>query len=152
MNHRFQLEREKKWFVMKYMYAISLLLLPLGLLLLFCGGMHTVWGIFQMVLYDSSKYFRDDVFRGDDNDNSTSSQNSTSSNATSSSSVGHQFWIVQEIRKWIYPHGFLLKLTIIMWYVGIMLGCFLAGWFLVRVVQKKNIYVSHYHIDIFGLV
>lgn len=103
----------------------TLLLSPSGLFLLLTGGLHTVWGIYQLVMYDSSKYFRDDVARGDEN-----------------STVAYQFWIVEKVRKWIYPHGSLLKLTIIMYYVGIMLGCFVAGWFLVRVVQKKNIYVS----------
>lgn len=118
------------------------MLLHLGLLLLSCGGMHTVWGIYQMVLYDSSKYFRKDVKNLNENENSTESTNSTETEKNKTSVSHHHFWIVEEVRKWIYPHGFLLKLTIIMWYVGIMLGCFLAGWFLVRIVQKRNIYVS----------
>lgn len=39
-----------------------------------------------------------------------------------------------------------LWLTIAFWFVGVMLGCYVAGWFLVRVVQKRNIYVSLIHV------
>lgn len=35
-----------------------------------------------------------------------------------------------------------LIFTIVVWYIGMMLGSFLAAWYLVPVVQKRNIYVS----------
>lgn len=99
----------------------------LGLLLLSCGGMHTVWGIYQVVLFDSSRHFRADARQ---------------MNATLN--ISSNYWIVEQVKRLIYPNGSAMKLTIIMWYVGIALGCFVAGWFLVRVVQKKNIYVSRH--------
>lgn len=142
--------------------------------------MHTVWGIYQMVMFDSSAYFRRNLKRHENataenstvanstvatptTTNSTApaaavSNNSTVPGANILSNVtnvtgevhksggGDHFEFFKEIQKWIYPNGSLLKLTIIMWYVGIMLGVFVAGWFLIRVVQKKNIYVSYtYH-------
>lgn len=136
--------------------------------------MHTVWGIYQMVMFDSSAYFRKHLKEEESKSaNETVSATSASPPSTNSSvatpnvasstaasltatasrltaeknSTGASHSdIFKEFQRWIYPNGVLLKLTIIMWYVGIMLGCFLAGWFLVRIVQKKNIYVSYnYH-------
>lgn len=95
----------------------------LGLLLLFCGGMHTVWTIYQVVFYDTSEIYRSDL---------------TELNVTLLPSVK----IMEEVQARIFSHRGILTLTIVMWYVGIMLGCFASGWFLVRIVQKKNIYVS----------
>lgn len=95
----------------------------IGLLLLFCGGMHTIWTIYQVVFYDTSKIYRSDL---------------RDLNATLVPSVK----IIEEVQARIFSQTGILGLTIVMWYVGIMLGCFASGWFLVRIVQKKNIYVS----------
>lgn len=174
---------------MKFMGCFVAVWYYVGLLLLFCGGMHTVWGIYQMVMYDTSRFFRRDLKRKPENETATTSTvapttstvapttstrapptsttstaasatlatlTASSSNVPNPTSEAHKssgedhLAIFQSFHKWIFPSGALLKLTIIMWYVGIILGCFLAGWFLVRVVQKKNIYVSqHYYYQLF---
>lgn len=90
-----------------------------GILLLFCGGMHTVWSIYQVLFYQTSEIYRRDL----EHINETEWRD-------------HFFAIVTFSER----NG--LMFTIIAWYVGVMIGCYAAGWFLVRVVQKRNIYVS----------
>lgn len=90
-----------------------------GLLLLFCGGMHTVWAIYQVLFFQTSEIYRRDL------------------NEINDTNYGEHFF---KIVMFSEKNG--LRFTIIMWYVGVMLGCYVAGWYLVRVVQKKNVYVS----------
>lgn len=94
----------------------------IGLLLLLCSGLHTVWAIYQMLFYHTSKVYRDDL-----------------------KSINETDWRERYFRIVMFSERGGLMFTIIMWYVGMMLGCYVAGWFLVRIVQKKNVYVSFSH-------
>lgn len=81
--------------------------------------MHTVWAIYQVLFYETSDIYKKDL----EHINTTKWRE-------------HFFKIV------MYSERNGLMFTIVMWFVGVMLGCYVAGWFLVRVVQKRNIYVS----------
>lgn len=35
-----------------------------------------------------------------------------------------------------------LVFTVVMWYIGMMLGSFVAAWYLVPAIQKRNLYAS----------
>lgn len=91
----------------------------LGLLLLFCGGMHTVWAIYQVLFYQTSEIYRRDL-----------------------NEINDTNWREHFFKIVMFSERNGLRFTIIMWYIGVMLGCYVAGWYLVRVVQKKNVYVS----------
>lgn len=112
---------------MDYKWFLFFVFFFIGLLLLLCSGLHTVWAIYQMLFYHTSKVYRDDL----DKMNETEWER-------------HYFKAVM-IRGRVG-----LIFTIIMWYVGTMLGCFVAGWFLVRIVQKKNVYVSSFSFFFFS--
>lgn len=92
-----------------------------GLLLILCSGMHTVWAIYQSLFYQTSEAYREDL-----------------------KSINGTEWEERFFKVVMYSGRGLLMFTIVMWYIGMMLGCFMAGWFLVRIVQKKNIYVSFF--------
>lgn len=90
-----------------------------GLLLLICGGMHTVWAIYQLVFYKTSEIYRSDLEH-----------------------INKTEWREKYVAVVMFSEQNVLMLTVMMWYVGVLLGSYVAGWFLVRVVQKRNIYVS----------
>lgn len=98
----------------------------IGLLLISCGGLHTVWAIFQVLYFDTSEKYRHNWQR-------IGEKNST--NDTSRISELLQHLAFDDLM------GLLFTVTI--WYVGAIIGSFLAGWYLLPSVQKKNIYVSH---------
>lgn len=93
----------------------------LGLLLLFCGGVHIVWAIYQVLGYETSCTFRDELIRLKKERSHTADK------------IFKMIVVSERIG---------LLLTVVMWYVGMMLGSFVAAWFLVPAVQKRNIYVS----------
>lgn len=93
----------------------------IGLLLLFCGGLHVVWAIYQVLGYETSYMFRDELNRL--NKENAHLADKIFNNVVFSKRMG-------------------LVLTVVMWYIGMMLGSFVAAWYLVPVVQKRNIYVS----------
>lgn len=74
-----------------------------------------------MLFYQTSKAYRDDL-----------------------DSINQTEWQQRYFKIVMFSERGGLMFTIIMWYVGMMLGCFVAGWFLVRIVQKKNVYVSFF--------
>lgn len=91
----------------------------IGLMLLLCSGMHMVWAIYQVLFFETSEKYQKDA------------------NTTNETMPISGF-----IEKITFLHHAGLMFTIVMWFIGVMLGSFVAGWFLVRVVQKRNIYVS----------
>lgn len=89
-------------------------------MLLLCGGLHTVWAIYQALFYETSEIYRNDLKKF---------------NATKFED--------RIFQRFMFSERYALIFTIIMWYVGVMIGCFVAGKYLVRMVQKRNIYVSN---------
>ncbi|XP_055322601.1 uncharacterized protein LOC129578299 [Sitodiplosis mosellana] len=104
-------------YVLLWKYCEQIKSILAGLLLVLCSGLHTVWAIYQVLFFKTSKEFRDDLSQI----NKTEWRERYFNDVMSSERVGLMF-------------------TIICWYVGMILGCFVAGWFLVRTVQKKNVY------------
>lgn len=97
-----------------------------GLLLLSCGGLHTVWAIFQVLYFDTSEKYRHN-WRRIGVSNHTNETNRVAA-------------LLQHIA---FDDMMGLTFTVVIWYVGAIIGSFLAGWYLLPSVQKKNIYVSH---------
>lgn len=87
---------------------------------MFCGGLHSVWAIYQVLFYETSERYRKHL----EKINATRLANRIFERVMFSQRIG-------------------LIFTVIMWYVGVIIGCYAAGYYLVRVVQKKNIYVSN---------
>ncbi|XP_031620629.1 uncharacterized protein LOC116339104 [Contarinia nasturtii] len=91
-----------------------------GLLLIICSGMHTVWAIYQVLFYKTSRVYQ----------------------ANFNELIG--FVNKNETHFFDVPYTFSdrggLMFTIILWYIGMGLGSLLSGWLLVPNVQKKNIY------------
>lgn len=87
---------------------------------MFCGGLHSVWAIYQVLFYETSELYREHLKK---------------INATK--------FPDQMFERFMFSQRMGLLFTVIMWYVGVMIGCYVAGYYLVRVVQKKNIYVSN---------
>lgn len=88
-----------------------------------------VWAIYQLLFYKTSEEYRDDL-----------------------KTINETKWEDHFFKIVMFSERVALMFTIIMWYVGMMLGCFVAGWFLIRIVQKKNIYVSFSHIHLSDLI
>lgn len=87
----------------------------LGLLLLFCCGLHVVWAIFQFTFFKiSTRYIE-----------SLDAMNSSVINKL----TFHD------------SYGYLL-VTISAWYFGIIIGCGIAGYYLLSTMRKRYIYVS----------
>lgn len=86
--------------------------------------MHTVWSIYQLVFFEDMKKIEQYVQGVTDKSNKT--DNSTHI----------------PIIKLIFSNKFGLQFVIINYYVGVILGCLLAGYYLVPRMQKKSIYVS----------
>lgn len=87
--------------------------------MLSCGGLHIAWAISQVYAYDTVDILCDEA------------------NKMNATRVIDTILKNRLISERIY-----LILTIVMWYIGMMLGSFVAAWYLVPAVQKRNIYVS----------
>lgn len=89
------------------------------MLLLSCGGLHIAWAISQVYAYDTVKNLGDEANK---------------TNATRAR--------VDIFKKHLISERAYLMFTIVMWYIGMMLGSIVAAWYFVPAVQKRNIYVS----------
>lgn len=87
---------------------------------MFCGGLHSVWAIYQVLYYETSERYRKHLEK-----------------------IKPTKLVDKMLKRVIFSQRIGLIFTVIMWYVGVMIGCYVAGYYLVRVVQKKNIYVSN---------
>lgn len=87
--------------------------------MLICGGMHTVWTIYQVSYDKTSELYREDL-----------------------SQVAKIKWPERYFEVFLLSGKGGLLFTILMWYFGMAIGCFISGWYLVPKIQKKNVYVS----------
>lgn len=155
----------------------------IGLLLLLCSGLHTVWAIYQLLFYQTSEVYRyylnysnplnhtNEMNEKIQTTPATTTATTTATTATtaktatiatiattattatnlttptilSATNQANQLeWREGFFGVAMFEERVVLMLTIVLWYIGMILGCLVAGWFLVRVVQKKNVYVSFF--------
>lgn len=107
------------------LFLLVIFIFSQGLLLISCGGLHTVWAIFQVLYFDTSEKYR------------RKWQRIGESNSTNDTSR-----ITELLQHVAFENLMGLLFTVTIWYVGAIIGSFLAGWYLLPSVQKKNIYVS----------
>lgn len=108
-----------------FLFSIIFQLFFKGLLLISCGGLHTVWAIFQVLYFDTSEKYRRNWERIGESNNTNDTNR-----------------ITQLLQHIAFDNFMGLLFTVTIWYVGAIIGSFLAGWYLLPSVQKKNIYVS----------
>lgn len=81
--------------------------------------MHTVWAIYQVLFHKTSELYREDLNK-----------------------IDKKKWPERYFEVFMFSEKVGLMFTIVMWYIGMAVGCFVAGWYLIPHLQKRNVYVS----------